>query len=428
MRTLLVEYDAGVSVEHLISYGLKMADLLKSVDSANKRISNSLKINRNVLSINNGKVKASGVAGVVKLNQEVELEIMPKFFSDDSGVEWRITLYLLSALSKHGSILVNERIKANSSYTDSLYDMAGRMLAEEYLANKRKPLRKYRKEIYTDYSIDGELDMDSYFEKNTNGYIQSRVHFDTVNNYNATIKKAMQIVIPYVSDLRAKNILLSAVGELGRQKYLKGPKKKLPSRNREWEQAYNLSYDIVQGLGASFEDGRFYAPGFIANTWQMWEWLVTTAIMLGTNNKKVISQKCTRWGTKKSKGKEFMVNVFPDIAVYDKSNLVVPEYLVDAKYKLIENEPTGEIERSDLYEAFAFCNSLDTNIIFLVYPMQGAREIPSGTVIEKSLYKVSNINVYVVMVSFGAISERGGIFSFSKNIVEGIENILKKQR
>lgn len=427
MRTLLIEYDTGVSVEHLVSYGLKMAELLKSVDSANRRISNNLGIDRNVLSINNGKIKASGVAGVVKLNQDIELEIVPKFISAESGVEWRTTLYLLSALSKHGSIMVNERIKANSSCTDSLYDIAGRMLAEEYLTNKRKPIRKYRKEIFVDYAIDGELDIDSYYVKDVNGYIQTRVRFDVINKYNATIKKAMQIVTPYVSDVRSKNILLSAIGALGPQEYVKGPREKIPSRNKEWEQAYNLSYDIVQGLGASYENGRFYAPGFIANTWQMWEWLVTTSVMLGTTNKKVISQKCTLWGVKKSNEKKFVVNVFPDITVYDEGNLDVPEYLVDAKYKLIENESTGEIERSDLYEAFAFCNGLNTDTIFLAYPMQTPKGTPAGTLIEKSLYMISNIKVYVVMVSFGNIGERGGIYSFSKNFVAGIENILKRK-
>ena len=428
MKTLLVEYETGVSVDHLVSYGIKMVDLLKSLEAANNRISNSLKINRNVLSINNGKVRASGVAGIVKLDQNIELEIMPKFFSNDNGLEWRTTLYLLSALSKHGNIMINERIRANSSYTDSLYDMAGRMLAEEYIANKRKPIRKYHKERFADYSIDGEIDFDSFFEIDSNGYRQSRVCFDKVNIYNATIKAAMQAVIPYISDMRAKNILLSAIGEFGNQSFINLPKQKIPARNIEWEKAYDLAYDIMQGLGSSFEDGKFYAPGFIANTWQMWEWLVTIAVLSGTKNKKVVSQQCVKWGNKNSNGKEFVVNVFPDVTVYDVKDLTKPKYLVDAKYKLLENEKTGEIERNDLYEAFAFCKSLHTNNIFLAYPIQGEKGVQAGTITEKSLYRVSDINVYVVVVSFGIISERGGIYTFSKNFVEGIENILKESR
>ena len=425
MKTLLVEYDAGVSVEHLLSYGMMTTDLLKSVESANKRIATSLKIDRNVLSVSSGKVKASGVAGVIKLNQDIELEIMPKFFYGKGTTEWRTTLYLLSALSKHGNIMTTERIKANTSYTDSLYDMAGRMLAEEYLANKRKPVRKYRKEKYEDFVIEGEIDFDSYFEINPNGYKQSRVRFDKKNIYNATIRSAMQVVLPYVSDIKAKNILSTAVGELGRQRYVNCPKQKVPARNKEWGNAYELSYDIVQGLGASFEDGKFYAPGFIANTWQMWEWLITTAVTIGSKDKRVFSQKCSRWGTKKTGSKEWTVNVFPDITVYDKNNMIVPEYLVDAKYKLLVNDDTGEIERCDLYEAYAFCKSMQADTIFLAYPEQAENGISSGTIIEKSLYTISGIKVYVIMVSLGNISERGGIYAFSKCFVDGIERIIK---
>ncbi len=427
MKTLLVEYSTGNSLDHLLAYGLKMSDLIKSVELANSRIAHSLKIDRDVLSINNGKVKASGVAGIVRLSPNIELEIMPKFFSNDNTVEWRTTLYLLSALSKHGNIMVNEKIKANTSYTDSLYDMAGRMLAEEYIEHKRKPIREYHKEKYENYCIDGELEFGSILERSTNGYQQTRVCFDKVNIYNATLKMAMQIVIPYVSDLRSKNILQTAIKELGNQMLVRGPKQKVPPRNKEWENAYNLSFDIVQGLGSTFMDGRFFAPGFIANTWQMWEWLITTSVIIGTENKKVVSQQCTKCGTKVCGEKAYSINVFPDVTVYDKKNCDTPEYLVDAKYKLIVNEKTGEIERSDIYEAYAFCKSLDTDTIFLAYPIQAGEGCTAGTVAEKSVYSMLGVNIIVVMVAFGAINERGGIYSFSKNFVNGIESILLKK-
>ena len=424
MKTLLVEYDTGVSLDHLISYGIQMTDLLKSVESANDRVSNTLKINRNVLSISDGKVKATGVAGVIRLATNIELEIIPKFISSKSSVEWRATLYLLSALSKHGSVMINERIKSTSTYSDSLYDMAGRMLAEEYLQNKRKPIRKYRKEKYVDYGIDGEVDFESYFDMNPNGFHQSQIRFDKQNQYNATIQKAMRIVEPYVSDDRARNIMRTAIIDFGKQNARVTSKQKLSSRDKEWSRAYDLSYDIIQGLGTSFADGDFYAPGFIANTWQMWEWLVTTAITIGSNNKKVISQKPVVWGTKKTNNKEYSVNVFPDVTVYNNEDLSVPVYLADAKYKMIVNEATGEVERADIYEAFAFCNSLSVKNIFLIYPRESNLGEPSGSVELRSTYYVSDVKIYIIQVAFGTIEERGGIHKFSQNLVKGIEHIL----
>ena len=32
--------------------------------------------------------------------------------------------------------------------------------------------------------------------------------------------------------------------------------------------------NVMQGLGVSFDMGEKYAPGFIVNTWQLWEWFV----------------------------------------------------------------------------------------------------------------------------------------------------------
>lgn len=422
MKTLLVEYDSGVSLEHLMTYGVKMTELIKSIDAANSRISANLNIKRNVLSIADGNIKAQGVAGVIRLSSDIELEIMPKFLSENSGTEWRTTLYLLSALSRNGKVLIDERIKSSSSYADFLYDMAGRMLAEEYEKNKRKPIREYHKAYFFDYSIEGEIDFESYLEKNLNGIGQSVVKFDKKNIYNATICAAMKQVLPYVSDLKTRNILKNAINSFGIQNYRFGIKSRIPARNNEWERIYSLSYDIMQGLGSTFAEGNFYAPGFIANTWQMWEWLITVAITIGEKGKRVIPQNSVQWGEKIYLGKRTSVNVYPDVTVFDKTNC--PEYLIDAKYKLLENDKTGEISRADLYEAYAFCDGLGAGHIFLAYPMDAEGKIPSGSVIEKSVYKIGEIVVHVILVVFGPINEKGGIYNFSDKLVSGVHAIL----
>ena len=236
----------------------------------------------------------------------------------------------------------------------------------------------------------------------------------------------MQTVLPFIFDIRTKNILKTAIEELGNQKYKNIGKQKIPVRNREWENIYNLAFDIVQGLGTSFTTGSFFSPGFIANTWQIWEWLITTSVMIGTENKKVVSQHGKKFGKKIYGKKEYSVNVYPDVIVYTKDNPNIPEYLVDAKYKLLVNEKTGEIDRNDLYEAYAFCETLDVDNIFLAYPTQTSEKIPSGSVIRESLYRILGVNVIIVKVAFGPLNERNGIYSFSKNFVKGIESILTR--
>ena len=91
--------------------------------------------------------------------------------------------------------MANERILSSTSYISSLYDIAGRILAQEFQKNRRKPIRKYRKERFCDFAIDGDIDFASMLDRNDDGIRQSRIRFDIYNEYNAVISKAMKAVI-----------------------------------------------------------------------------------------------------------------------------------------------------------------------------------------------------------------------------------------
>lgn len=330
----------------------------------------------------------------------------------------------MSTLSKHGSILTAERITASTSYLNSLYEIAGRILAQEYLKCRRKPLRQYRKERFWDYAIDGEMELSVLFERHPDGIEQSRIRFDRLNAYNATIREAMKVVQPFTTDSQVKNILSTAVSELGHQGLPSKQRLSIPARNKEWQPAYDLSFDIVKGLGSSYDTGRFVAPGFVVDTWQLWEWLVTTGMRIGNTKHTILPQNSVRWGYKEAYSGKYSVNVFPDIEVVTKDSQLTPMYLLDAKYKLVKNATTGEVERDDLYEAFAFCSATDTNEIVLVYPADDPANIP-GNVKKCSTYYVKDVMIHVVQVAFGSIKEKGGIYAFSANLCSGIEAVLK---
>ena len=198
----------------------------------------------------------------------------------------------------------------------------------------------------------------------------------------------------------------------------------IPARNKEWQPAYDLSFDIVKGLGSSYDAERFVAPGFVVDTWQLWEWLVTTGMRIGNTKHTILPQNSVRWGYKEAYSGKYSVNVFPDIEVVTKDSQLTPLYLLDAKYKLVKNATTGEVERDDLYEAFAFCSATDTNEIVLVYPADDPANIP-GHVKKCSTYYVKDVMIHVVQVAFGSIKEKGGIYAFSANLCSGIEAVLK---
>lgn len=424
MKTAIFEYGKGAELASIVSEKVSELQLITDIENTNNRIQSSLGISAKVLYVVDGEIKAAGIAGVVQISKDLELEIIPKFL----GVrvdDWKATLYLLSTLSKYGSILTSEKIHSNSSYLNSLYEIAGRILAEDYIRLSRKPIRQYRKEIFYDFSIDGELDFDDYYNLNAEGFKQASVKFDQSNVFNATIQSAMRIVLPYVNDNKVRHLLQSAIMSFGKQNAMIGRKQRIPSRNIEWKNTYNLAYDICLGLGSSFEYGQIIAPGFVVDTWKLWEWLLTIGVEIGAK-KNVIPQALTYFGYKEFRNAKYKVNVFPDIAIYKNAVDNVPWFLVDAKYKLLPEEKNGDVLRSDLYEAYAFCKATQCNTLFLAYPTEVHDNEDAGMVRIISKYSIEDISIFAVKISFGSIRTKGGIFTFGNNLYSGLESALLK--
>lgn len=424
MKAAIFEYGKGAELASIVLDKVSKSQLITDIENTNNRIQSSLGISAKVLYVADGEIKAAGIAGVVQISKNLELEIIPKFLGVGAE-DWKATLYLLSTLSKYGSILTSEKIHSNSSYLNSLYEIAGRILAEDYIRLSRKPIRQYRKEIFYDFSIDGELDFDDYYNLNAEGFKQASVKFDQSNAFNATIQSAMKIVLPYVSDNKVRLVLQSAIMSFGKQNAMTGRKQRVPSRNIEWKNTYNLAYDICLGLGSSFEYGQMIAPGFVVDTWKLWEWLLTIGVEIGAK-KNVIPQALTYFGYKEFRNTKYKINVFPDIAIYKNTVDNAPWFLVDAKYKLLPEEKNSEVLRADLYEAYAFCKATKCNTLFLAYPTEVSDNEDAGMVRIVSKYFIEDITIFAVKISFGSIRTKGGIFTFGNNLYSGLESALAK--
>ncbi len=412
MKLSLVEYDYGVEISE---------DIRPLIDRANKVIQQSLHLKRSALVVAEGKLRALGIAGTIRLSKQVELEIIPKMLDNQSDTDWKESLFLLAALSKYGNIITSEHIHSSTAYKDSLYDIAGRVLAREYYMLRRKHIRQYRRERFTDFSIDGEINFELVFEKNPDGIPQDRVSFDKINPYNATIQAAMQIVLPYVKDTSIQQTISRAIQELGRQTVTPKQRLNVPARSREWTEIYNLAFDIVKGMGSSLDNGEIMSPGFIVDTWRIWEWLITVAFRVGLGNSmRVIPQANIPWGKKMSNGRSSRINVFPDIAIYKLNDLTVPVFLVDAKYKVLSDKNPTEIERSDLYEAFAFCHATGAKKLFLAYPTIAEDENKSGSISSISNYEIDDVTIFAIKVAFGSITKQGDITAFARKLSAGI--------
>lgn len=427
MKLSLVEYGRGIDLDNLFIQSVSLENVKSLLERANSIIKRALGIKRDTLVISNGNLRALGVAGVMRLSKDIELEIIPKMLKDDDSSDWKESLFLLAALSKYGNIITSEHIHSNTAYIDSLYDIAGRILAREYSKNQRKPIRQYRRSRFYDYSIDGVIDFETVFEKNPDGIPQIKVSFDKINPYNSTIQSAMRIVLPYIKDTSTRQIIIRAIQELSKQ--VVAPKNRLsvPPRNKEWTEIYNLSFDIVSGMGSSLENGEIMSPSFIVDTWRIWEWLITIAMKIGLGSDfAVVPQATTAWGIKRVNEKTYKVNVFPDVAIFSRDDMLEPFFLVDAKYKVLPDEGSFDIDRLDLYEAFAFCHATGVKRLFLVYPAVVGEEHETGSVSLMSDYEIGSITISVIKVAFGSITKQGDIMSFCKKMATELLDVTTK--
>lgn len=430
-RILLREYGRAENISSLANTcQISVENMRNLLSKANDRIIKALSLDSAIFILDSDSVRAINVAGLIRLSTKIELEVVPKYlgFCEDD-VNWKEDFFLLSTLAKHGRLLEGENIHTDSGFRSTLYDLAGRVLAENFVPLKRQLLRKYRRDQFIDYSIDGEINFEDAFVRQPEGIPQEKVSFDKKNEYNATILAAMRHVQPHITDIKVQRILQDSIVLLQPQNPIRidRPRLTLPSRDLQWKIEYDLAYDIIHELGAIFTDGKILSPGFIVSTWQIWEWLLTTAIRIGESNLKVVGKKPSHFGSVENhlqKRTQQQLCVYPDISVIESEtgNIV---YLVDAKYKLA-SLANKEANRSDLYEALAFCQSTGCKYMFLVYP-----DDPNfggvGSVTLTTTYRIEGNTIFAIKVSMQGIADPGGLRRFSNILINGIKAILEQK-
>ena len=420
MRLSITEYQS-TEIHHtpLVSYNEE--DLRSSIRSANKQIKAVLGwkgSSNEPLSFSNGVLRASGFAGMIKLNREIELEVKPAHFPVLEN-SWRESLFFLSVLCRYGGALVSSSLSGQQLQKSSLYDLCGLILVKEFQTVRRSFIRTYQHHQFCDYSIEGDIVFDSFFD-NSDGIFQEIVIFNKSNRINATIQKAMRMVLPFVSVPVIKNQLERAISIFGCQPSLVVLRKEnIPSRNREWERLYSLSYTIVSGGSLSFSEGNLQSFGFVVDTWRVWEWLLSFGLTYGlaNNHFHIRIQEESRFGTRTDEnGIAKDVNVAPDISIYKGG--IVPVLLVDAKYKALSQ--TNGITAPDIYEALAFCHAKSQNKIVLAYPDNGLNTMLSGQIHKYYEYVFPGVTVYGIGVGIDSICSTSDLLGFSRRIANQI--------
>lgn len=361
----------GTTKEVAALSGISEGEVLVQLKELNERLQSMLGYTEDPITASSaGEWKADGVAGLLRLNSRVEIEVVPKFL-DPSTTTWRTDFFLLAVLVQTGHLLLHDEISAGAQERGDLATLIARSLLNLHAENERRPIRGYHRSHMSDFALDGDVDWETTFLPDPDGFAVSRLELTRRNPFNATLAAAVNTLIPEVVDADTQAQLRLLARQLSPQSTPPAVPPPLPLRHHGWQQAYDLAKLIVEGLGLNFDENLFSGPGFVLSTWTAWQSLCEEVLRRALPNHRVIPQK--EWPLGK-RGTE-NVNVKPDL-----SPMVggAAPFLLDAKYKTrVGRKPS--IKAADLYESLAFLRGAKADRMYLLYPaVSSPDELPLG--------------------------------------------------
>jgi len=428
-RLSLVEYGAAVDLSHEITaaIGVDRAKGLQLLLESGNRVAGTLGFNYNPISIEARGVRAVDFAGLIRLAPNLELEIAPKFLGLENGsAAWREDFFYLSTLSKHGRLLTSEQLLSSGGARRDLSTLVARSIASMYETQKRRPLRTYRRVRESEFFIEGDPDPVDLRFPSPDGFEQEFIRFDRRNSWNADIVGAAKELLTEINDPEAVYRLTRLIEDLSPQNYPNIRRKPMPSRHKSWTTLHDISVDVLNGLGMSYKSGHAPAPGYLVDTWRIWEDLLTIAIRLSFGRSAVKPQMGFFLGTKfkSSTGTVSKLSVYPDCMI--ESSETRPRILIDAKYKGHIEKGQLRITEADVYEALAFARAAACDLIVLAFPLLGGDRLgPVGNCSIFETVRIAGVKIIGIQVECRLISQSNGLRKFSSNLMTGILSAIK---
>jgi 5-methylcytosine-specific restriction enzyme subunit McrC len=410
-----LEERPGTTQEVAQKSSASEADIILQLRDLNERIRDLLGHEEDaIVATVGGAWRADGVAGLLRLNSAIELEVVPKFL-DPSAESWRSDFFVLAVLVQTGQLLVDDDIAAAVDDRGGLATLIARSLIRQCDANARRPIRRYQRTRKTDFSLDGDVDWDTLAMPDADGYSISHLELTRRNSYNATLTAAAQILVPEVADGDTQAQLIQLVRSFTRQ----GPPPKqllpLPPRHASWESPYQLARLVVEGLGLNLQGGTFTGPGFVLSTWAAWQSLCDEVVRRALPDRRVVSQK--KW-TLGQRGRQ-PVETTPDLSPMAGDRT---DFLLDAKYKARLGRKLT-ITSADLYESLAFLRAASASHMSLLYPStKNPSELELGEWRRFDSVDVGEVTVEGFEVQIQGLSVRGGFDSLVSGAWRALES------
>lgn len=435
IRISITEYGPPVKLDYSLLQvtGLTKLQINDLILRAGMKVGKLLGFSRNPITIQDEGIRAEKIAGIIRVTKGLELEIAPKYLgSEAENKNWREDFFYLSMLSRHGSLLVNDRLTAKTGEPVHLNTLLARSMIDLFWENHRRPLRTYNKHRFFDFAIEGDADPEAILFPESDGFQQFGLKYSKQNQFNNVILSAARQLLPNVHDPGTARQLERVIQALHPQESLsiKVQKKRLPNRSSRWQTLYDLSLDILNGFGISYRSGTVQAPGYVLNSWIIWQDLLETAIRIGYGSNRVQPQAETVIGNRYRLLGDRIVRsreatVTPDLIITDVAE-GIPKLIIDAKYKGNFQHGNKRISEEDIYESVAFAIATECPIVLLLYPGTPSADTTLGSLTPFEKVEIGEIIIIGVEVDITGISQRDGLRRFSNHCVSEIRHVVEK--
>lgn len=403
VRVVFHELEPRPTTTAEIAHASKVseAEIGVQLRELNARLRDQFSYDSDPIDVNGAGVwRMDGIAGLIRLNEHVELEVVPKFL-DPESVTWRMDFFVIATLVQTGYLLAHDEIAADVADRGALASLIARSLLSMHEENQRRPIRGYRRRALSDFSLDGDVDWESLRLPDPDGFRISTLELTKRNPYNATLVAALATLIPEVSDADTQAQLEIRARDLSPQSRPPTVFPPLAPRFRGWEAAYELSQLVASGLGLDLVSGKFTGPGFVLSTWKAWQQLCEEVVRRANPGRHVTGQARMTLGVRGDRP----VEVTPDISVERGAST---RLLLDAKYKT-RFARASLIRSSDLYESLAFVRAADSDYIALLYPSsRSVEDLNTGEWRRFDQIRVDEITVDGIEVQVQGLGARGG--------------------
>lgn len=418
-RITIKEYGRATSLSDLVRTAhVSHGDLLSLLADASSRVDEVLGI-RDGLALNSDEFRARGIAGKLRLGRNIDLEIQPKFLESDDE-SWREDFLFVAMISRFGRILPREAFAATAIDRTDLADLIGRAMIQLFDGLYRRPLRVYKRRVWTGWELDGEADPESIALPDPEGFLQEGLRLDRDNQYNRAIALGMETIAPSVRSSDTRQGLGHRVRKLGPQtRHARLTRRSLPARHSRWQDLFDLCLAVTEDQRFAYGEGTSgVLPGFLVETASAWEALMLLGLRLGLPGK-VVMKRSHPFGTyRMPAGDSWKIDATPDVTVGPVGQV---EFVADAKYKVVDEV---DIARPDVYEVVAFARAAHCQLGVLLYPGAPGRPALTGAVEHFATIEVDGVRVLACTVNVRGISDREGLWRFGRTIGASLTAII----